>query len=527
MTDSAVAGPAHDAPVAGSRASSQASLRSVLPLAVATSIAGMVLLMLTTAWGIGTSPDSVHYIRTARQWLGEPGPAGSAQFAPFYPWLLAVLGRLSGVDPISAARGLNVAVFGANILLVGLVVRHATHNIRWIWLAAAWTVLAARPVLTVHAYALSEPVFLTVGLLGLFLLGRYLQEGRLVLLLGAGAAIGLAFLTRYAAAALLLSGGLALLLFERAAWPRRVVRAALFGVVALLPMLAWMWRNMSATGTATGRELVLHPLTRAQIWQGVYTTADWLFIPRGAPDAVRLAAWAVVGGAVAFVVVRQVVVRDRASTVPAVLALFVATYAAFLATSISLLDANTELDDRILMPAFVAVVPVLCWLADRAWPVLQRVRPALMALVVAAAAFCGVTVQAGVGLAAAGRENGWGFSSRAWAESPTIDAIEALPAGTVVYSNAPEIVYLHTGRAAEALPRKIFLMNGRRNGQFAGQLADTGDRLSRTCGVIAYFRTLTDQKSVPTEAELQSRLSLGVRAEGRDGALLSASTCRP
>ena len=56
----------------------------------------------------------------------------------------------------------------------------------------------------------------------------------------------------------------------------------------------------------------------------------------------------------------------------AVLAVFIAVYAVFLIISISFVDANTPLDDRILSPAYAAGVVILLYGLDRVWPVIRR-----------------------------------------------------------------------------------------------------------------------------------------------------------
>ena len=181
-----------------------ASSRSIVLATAALSLAGFVSLLLMTRWGIGTSPDSVQYIRTARQLLGEhgenlsttTGDASLVQRAPLYPLLLAAVG-LSGLDPFEGARWLNALVFALNIFLVGTLVRRSSSNAPWLAVVASVLALASMPFLTVHAAALSEPLFLLLSLLGFLFLAEHLEHGTRAHLLAAAVAIGLTFLTRY------------------------------------------------------------------------------------------------------------------------------------------------------------------------------------------------------------------------------------------------------------------------------------------------------------------------------------------
>jgi hypothetical protein len=506
----------------GSQGQRRTALALLLPLL------GMIALGLMTRHGIGTSPDSVQYIRTARDLIaadgGQAGPRAGAQFAPLYSLLLAGAGAV-GVDPMDGARWLNVIVFGLNIAIVGLIVQRTTRNTGWLWALGSVFVLGSMPVLSVHVAALSEPVFLLFGLVGLYWLGRYLENRRRGVLVAAAIAVSLAFLARYAGAAWVLAGGLAILAWGPRPLLRRAGDAALFGVLSSMPMLVWLVQNAAAGGSATGRELLFHPIGKAHLWQALYTTSGWILIPASAPNSVRLAVWLAAAVALIAVVVSRSTARPPMPRPVAVLAVFIGCYLAFVVASISLFDANTPLDDRILLPVFAASVVVALYLVDAAWPRLEG-RPVLRyGAAGAIAIFTAAHVANGVAVAAATYESGWGLSSRQWQASPTVARARALPIGVPVFSNAPEILYLHTGRLAQPIPKKVLLMTQQPNAAFAAQLAEMRHVLSRSCGVVVYFRNLAGQKAAPSERELAQRLSLRITAEARDGAVLGTSEC--
>lgn len=489
--------------------------------AVILALVGTALLLAMTRWNVGTSPDSVQYIKAARQLVAsvpaEHGEVVLVQHAPFYALLLAG-GGLAGLDPLEGARWLNAAFFGLNILVVALLVRGVVGRATWLVPVAALAMFAL-PMLVIHGTALSEPLFVLLTLVGFWLLARHLEQPAPRLLVAAAVAIGLAFLTRYAGAAVVLAGGAALLLFGNERLPGRLRDAVTFGVVACLPILAWMLRNVGEGSSATGRELFLHPIDRSHVWQALYTVSGWALIPAGAPDLVRLAlgaGLALGGAALLFRSVR----RDR--EIPMlirVLVLFVAVYAAFLIASISLVDANTPLDDRILLPVFVTGVIIVLYVLGRSWPMVKERRPLMYACVTAVVVFMGAHLTRGMQVAAASYESGWGFSSLEWRHSPTLSRLGEVPAGVSVYSNAPEIVYLHTGRPAKLLPRKWLPMNERPNPQYDAQLAAVSQELA-SGGVVVYFRHVAQTKSLPTEAELVQRLALRRLADEPDGLVL-------
>src|SRR5687767_5998631 len=94
-------------------------------VALATVAAAAVLVMLlTTRWGISTSPDSARYIRSARHVLGRDArvdvgieaKAEQAHFPPMYSSVLALL-SIGGADPLVAARWLHAVLLAANAVM--------------------------------------------------------------------------------------------------------------------------------------------------------------------------------------------------------------------------------------------------------------------------------------------------------------------------------------------------------------------------------------------------------------------------
>ena len=97
--------------------------RTCIILGACALLGGGVLLH-SSRWGLGLSPDSVVYIGAARSLLAGHGftlPAESALFSPIthypplYSSLLAVTGSVAA-DPLNGAIWLNVAAFSVNIL---------------------------------------------------------------------------------------------------------------------------------------------------------------------------------------------------------------------------------------------------------------------------------------------------------------------------------------------------------------------------------------------------------------------------
>ncbi len=201
-------------------------------------IIGSMAILVATRWGIGVSPDSILYISGARALLAGQGfslqsPGGEyapiTHFPPLYSGILAVVG-LTGVEVGLAARLINALIFAACVFIVGyLMYRWSDESVKWIPLIAVVLLLASWVSLEIHLMAWSEPLYILLGLLSLAVLGRDLEFPETRLLLIAAILAGLAFLTRYAGAALVATGMLGLFLFSPMPITKRFYRACWFG----------------------------------------------------------------------------------------------------------------------------------------------------------------------------------------------------------------------------------------------------------------------------------------------------------
>ena len=502
-------------------------------------IAGSAALLAGTRWGIGASPDSVYYIGAARNILEGRGyslPAvdGSdtplTHLPPFYSALLALLGS-SGLGVSQAARWLNVLLFGAGIFMVGLLTsRLAGPGESWIALVGAFLFLTSVVALEFYLMAWSEPLFIFLGLLGLILLGRYLDSPKLGWLLASAVLTGLALLTRFAGAAFVVTGAIGILFFSPGKAARRLLNTGLFGGLSSIPILLWLIRNTRVGGTATSREFVFHPIGKLQISQGLTTLASWLFIPDTARTLVKIGVLLIIAlgiSAAIILAMRSMQASEdrsfsgRFAKIPGIvklLVIFILVYPVFLVFSLSFFDANTPLDQRILSPVFVTGLILICFALIEVFKRRGKYRLFKLALSLLAFLFCIFYLIDGVGLLAQAYRTGIGFNSAAWQQSATLKGIQQLPPGVDIFSNAPEGILLHTGRPALTLPRKMNLVIQRPNPDYPENLAAMLNKMEEDGDVIVYFKGL-DWPSLPSEQELVETLPIRVLERYADGTI--------
>lgn len=511
---------------------------------------GIVLMIFITRWGIGTSPDSISYIGGSRTLLageglmnayGEDVGTPMTFRAPLYPFLLSGL-ALTGLTPLSAARWLNVIIFAANIILVGRLIFSVLRDSHWLPLLGAVLVLTSLPMINIHAFAWTEPLFILLAFSGFLLLDDGLQKENLFLILLAAVLMGLAVVTRYAGFPLIAVGGLGILLFSTVGYGRRLRQAVLFGLVAALPFALWTVRNMVVAGNSAGREIAFHPFNMTHVRQLVFTLSGWLQLPDFLPNLVRLAVLGLVFGGLLLLLVWPLFAKNSGAGETAVpvlvklLVLFVLVYMAFLVLSISFVDANTPLDDRILSPVFVACVVLFMYALSVLWQMITdrgdqtpEARPpagqkrwSLIILVVLGVAFLGTAVWRELNWIRAETGQGLGFTGLAWQQSDINAYIAQLPDDLPIYSNVPEAIYLHTEKSALSFPRKINVTTQRVEADYTAQMALIRQELLQEQGVIVFFSTLR-QDARETITEIESELPLTISFEAADGLVYTAA----
>jgi 4-amino-4-deoxy-L-arabinose transferase-like glycosyltransferase len=220
-----------------------------------------------TASAEGFNPTAMVYIDVARHLARGEGvsssilfttsvprvPAPMSVWPPVYPVTITLLAAL-GLDVAAAARIIALAAFGLSALLVWWLA-NALYGARAAMVSA--TLLAVWPAMTrVATNAWSESLFVLCLLASVALTFQAIRprrlSGGLAAALG-GLVMGTAALTRYAALPLIPWGAvLVLVLVQDTRWRARVVRAAVWGIMAGLPVAAWLARNVAVTGGLIG-----------------------------------------------------------------------------------------------------------------------------------------------------------------------------------------------------------------------------------------------------------------------------------
>lgn len=433
---------------------------SISWFAVILAVAGALIVILSSSrYGIGVSPDSVNYIFCARQLAAGEGfqafnPSGAyTAWPPLYPLLLSLPAFL-GWDPMVGARWIHAILYAMLILAAH---RLFKQTVKPPALVVAGTILAVfgMQVISFAVMAWSEIIFaLMLVLFCNQLNGWALRPSKRALCLAMLWA-AMAAMSRYVGVVLIAAGVLIILTLNRDSAKARMKQAALFGVGSGLPIALWMLRNnLLGTGFAGPRSPASASLADA-VWGALRVFTLWV-APPIVPFTWRLTLLAAVAGLMGWAAVRSW--RKRSATDPeadrqlAVLAVVFGLYVATIlgASAVTALDA---LPYRYLAVVFIPGVCIAFILLSRLIHGEAAVRAGRWMGVGLGGTwtlyFCTsfyVLLQLLL-LGGAG-----GYSTTIWHRSPIVNALKRYPLDGDFYTNGPDALYILNGQTGRISP---------------------------------------------------------------------------
>lgn len=511
------------------------SLRPRILIVCVTALLGGALTLASTPHGIGLSPDSTAYVAGARNLLAGHGfvrmsardePVPITLYPPLYSVALAFPG-LFGVDALDAARLVNALLFAATGALIGLALLAGRPDRLALAIAGEALFLISPDMLTLHAMAWSEPLFLTLTIIVLLALEEPRTTaglGRWILL---SILVAIALLARYAALALLATAAIRLLLAAGRPPAQRVRRALLLLAIAGPPLALWWLRNLRLTGNAVSRPISWHPVGLDDARVGLRTLSSW-FLPEwgGAVASGGLVlALCVLAGAAAIAGARA---RDQGDgpapspAAPAAPAIFFFVYALFVIASSTFIESDLPMDARILAPLYpCALLTLLPWLSRAACWVSERARGA--ARVAIPLALAALVAPRGVDWVARASADGMGYAAASWKASAVIAATKGLPQGARIYTNAPDALYILTGKRTSRLPRAVDQHSRIPNARYGAELALIAEDLVEHEGVIVLLDRVAWRWYLPSEEDLVNALPLVPVARVADGVIYAGA----
>ena len=437
----------------------------IVPLIIA--MVGCFILMTSTKQGAGVGGDAVIYLTSAKNLLSGKGlglltPDGTFRlipyFPPFYSLFLAFFG-IFGADLANVANIMNIILFGMTIFMI--VSWMIVHDGSLIVGSLFGFLLAGSPILIpAYSWAMSEPLCLFLGFGGLIRIDDFLRSGQRKNLILGSSLIGLSILTRYSAAAFLLSAVSGILFFEKnRKFFRRLLDAFLSGIIGVLPLGVWMIIDLTLTKTVAsrsllqpsdGKGLVISFFQKATDVIGQWFLPDsWITPDRTSSILVTvlmiLVIVVMVGGL--FLSIRnRKEKRGFPDPMPILLGLFFFSYILVILTVSITTYPPITIGSRMFIPAYIAFFWSLSFLISRMMEDMKSC-VGLTAVIMVLCAFCAFSGWRGVRIARQNAIDGLGYNSVAWKSSDTVAYVEKnISRDQLLVTNEETAMLFLTGR---------------------------------------------------------------------------------
>ncbi len=457
-----------------------------------------------TRFGSDLSPDSAVYATAGilfahGEGLSQPNLKGPPEpmtwYPPFVSWVVAVIEKCGW--EITRAYGIfSSLTWGLLVGAVGFLAWRVSGQNAVLGGLAAGVILTNSAICQTHELLLSEAPFLLWLVGSLAALGNWWDQPRLRVLVVAGVFVAGALLTRYVGASLALLGGALVLLRPGLRWPARLGHATLFCALSVGPLAAWIaWQRFGGEG-APPRPLELHPITWDYFLEGFSNVTSFLVPKEFAASSPAQGAVAGAALVLLFDALRRWLRgnaagwRAKLSETPGVVWAsvgFVLCYLAFLIVSISVADAETRLDERILVMLIPPLTLAGAFLVSQSfW--LQGGPKVRLFLWAGGAALLVLHALSTVLVLQEQTTVTWPPGQ----PSALGEAVRALPKGALIYSDQPPAVYWVSRRKTELLPDDLpdSEADAEERGEFTAEVGEFKRSLRAKGGWIVYFNKL-------------------------------------
>jgi hypothetical protein len=501
-----------------------------LPLLAA--VISAVLLLIVTAPGMGISPDSVVYIQTAQNISDGHGitsfnytDGGRSPLTVFPPLLPAVLSvfALFGADTTAGIRIVNTVALGSVVFLACHWLNRSVFS-QVLKVLGCLLIVLSVPLLSVFSWVWSEGLFILESVICLLALQAFTRAPSAKLAGTVGVSAGLAFLTRYAGTALMMSAFLVLVTayVRNRTTPRYL---GLFMLIAVLPTAALLLRNHFESGTFMGGRVpsgtslfdnAYDTLRTLVSWILPFTTVKWVGAALIYCLFVTAALW--LSGA------RRAVSPIRAAlTATWPFLLFCLVYVVYLVASSSLF-AIDPIGTRLASPLFIPLALSGVLLSDRLVSSLHGnsyVTRGTSALITA-----GLFLIVAASVYKVGRyvDNYWeaggaGYNTKEWRASETVKFARNIEGPTLIFTNNSSALWFWTHRQVHGSPERHPYNSPNQPGD---SIADFAEQLpASTGGLLVWFSSGRDWYYKPEE--LATSLNLELISWFSDGAVYRIS----
>ena len=478
-------------------------------------ILGGYTIFYSTHWGPWVFSDSTAYINAARnliqgQGFGHVTPAGRFEYVsghpPLYHLTLAFFGSI-GMDILSAARWMNIVLFGLLILSLSVSVYLLSHSLALSTLIGS-CILTSPILLDVFSGVMTEPQFLFFGVLGLVLLLFYIKSNSRLLIFAAAIASSLSMLGRYPGLAFILAGVAFILSFSKENWRHRIKDAFYYLSLSIAPTIIWLLWVYTRPHTSPPRQFSFQ---LSNLWDALaplrldMVNVLWGWVPFSEympeiPYRHKLLLFGFVSLCLIILLIlalRKIKTRGqnwRSNNFLRIASVFALLFIAFffvIAFFYTFLALKPGLIDRTLLPFQVAGIVTIfsfIYFFGDAWSKKKHAQLFSLALgLLIISSFLPHSID----IVSTYHDKGSGFTSERWRSSGTIAAVEQLPPDTPIITNDPDAILFLLERPAYEIDWTTFNKSAEMLSRFGDDDSDAIQNLFKNNGAaLVLFDTI-------------------------------------
>ncbi|MFN6945348.1 MAG: hypothetical protein ACK4ND_10395 [Cytophagaceae bacterium] len=316
-------------------------------------------------YGMGITFDSVQYLYAAQNLPEKLIKADGTPFVewpPLYPIFL-YLGTLVNIDVLTWTTYFHFVLFLTNGTLAAFLLHKLAIN-RLLFGIALALIAFSVPILLVHIFVWSEPLFITFLLLTIIFLDKYLREAKIHHLLSLIILAILLILQRKSGIMFVPGIALILLLNTKATVSLRWFSSIVVFLAGLSTYLIWSHIRSKYLGQLPTSTLSISDFLD-KLTLSMHIISTW-FMPHQIPFLIRIILL-FIGGITAlkllsFTTIKKHLINLR---LPGILLVLFSCYLVLLIVSLSIIQITDDIDDRIMSPIYLPGIMLFACLFDK------------------------------------------------------------------------------------------------------------------------------------------------------------------
>jgi hypothetical protein len=236
------------------------------------------IIIISSQFGLGVSPDSVAYLAGAQSILDGKGYTNNGSFInqwpPLYSITIAFVSKITNTGILFSAKLLSAFMYFLTIIVINQII--SKYKISLLSNILINFFLITSTAFTIFLWAWSESLFIFFLMVSILIFLKWLESEKNYLLFIIGIITGLMLLTRFASLGFI--GGFILFILFRKKNDINEKLKNIMNIVlpALLIFSLWMIYSSQNSFKPMNRDILFHPISAEHIISLIVTTLIWI-----------------------------------------------------------------------------------------------------------------------------------------------------------------------------------------------------------------------------------------------------------